>query len=353
MLSRKKTVAIAVIFVLIACSATLQSPTVKADSPRTIIVPDDFPTIKKAVDNASAGDTVYVKAGTYDIAAEGYFSYYSFKCLAIFKPISLIGENCQNTVINATIDHETIVYSGIQVDADNVRISGFTIISNRNSVYILGNNNTLTGNIIKLTSEGGAVGVYNGNVSSNIIEGVGVGKGVQANKNSIISNNIIRNFHVGISSLIGETNQSIFDNTIANNTIGLGRYLEAPALLYHNNIENNSQNSIYLTSNKDINASYNYWGTTNQTEIENSIYDNKNDSSLGTVNFMPFLTVPNPDALPIQLSKQTVPELSLLTILPLLLSVVSVALVLRYRKQVKKLWLSPVKIVLRIPIYFS
>jgi hypothetical protein len=335
MLNRKKIIAIAVIFVLIAWSATLQPPTVKADSPRTIIVPDDFPTIKRAVDNASAGDTVYVKAGTYDIAAEGYFSYYSFECLAILKPISLIGENCSNTIINATIDHETIGYSGIHVQADNVRISSFTIISNKNSVYILGNNNTLTGNVIKLTSDGAAVAVYNGNVSSNIIEGVGVGDGVRAYKNAIISNNIIRNFHVGISSLIGETNQSIFDNTIVNNIIGLGRYLEAPSLLYHNNIENNSQNSIYLTSNIDINASYNYWGTTNQTEIENSIYDNKNDSSLGVVNFTPFLTVPNQDAVPIQLSKQTVPELPWLLSLSLLLSVLAVAVLVRHR-QVKK-----------------
>ena len=55
---------------LILCVATVKA----SASPRTITVPDDFPTMKNAVDNASAGDTVFVKAGTYNITEQGYIS---------------------------------------------------------------------------------------------------------------------------------------------------------------------------------------------------------------------------------------------------------------------------------------
>jgi pectin methylesterase-like acyl-CoA thioesterase len=37
---------------------------VKAE-PKTIIIPDDYPTIQAAVDAASPGDTIIVRAGTY------------------------------------------------------------------------------------------------------------------------------------------------------------------------------------------------------------------------------------------------------------------------------------------------
>jgi len=34
--------------------------------PRTITVPDDYPTIQEAIDASTDGDTVYVKRGHYD-----------------------------------------------------------------------------------------------------------------------------------------------------------------------------------------------------------------------------------------------------------------------------------------------
>ena len=84
---------------------------------RAIIVPDDFSTIQEAVDNASAGDTVYVRAGTYVVG--GWIG------LTIDKPISLIGENCQDTIIY----EEYYRYANVvvQIAADNVTFSGFKI----------------------------------------------------------------------------------------------------------------------------------------------------------------------------------------------------------------------------------
>lgn len=37
---------------------------VKAQS-KTIVVPDDYPTISSAIQNATNGDTVYIRSGTY------------------------------------------------------------------------------------------------------------------------------------------------------------------------------------------------------------------------------------------------------------------------------------------------
>jgi hypothetical protein len=54
----------------------------------TITVPDDYPTISQAIGNATNGDTIHVKAGTY-----------CEQQILINKTITLIGEDTQNTII--------------------------------------------------------------------------------------------------------------------------------------------------------------------------------------------------------------------------------------------------------------
>ena len=39
----------------------------------TIIVPDDYPTIQYAIDNATSGDTIYVRSGTYNESIKVWF----------------------------------------------------------------------------------------------------------------------------------------------------------------------------------------------------------------------------------------------------------------------------------------
>jgi parallel beta-helix repeat protein len=93
---------------LIASSIAAPLP-VKAD-PKTIVVPDDYPTIQAAIDSATDGDTVSVKNGVY------------FESLTINKSISLIGENGYKTVINV---NSTAIF----VNAKSVVITGFTLTS--------------------------------------------------------------------------------------------------------------------------------------------------------------------------------------------------------------------------------
>src|SRR4030067_2055690 len=82
----KKTALVLTVISLLLVVLVVGLPSVNA-SPKTIVVPDDYPTIESAITNANDGDTIFVKKGTYH------------KTLTIEKPLSLIGEDSQNTVI--------------------------------------------------------------------------------------------------------------------------------------------------------------------------------------------------------------------------------------------------------------
>ncbi len=64
----------------------------RESNPKTIIVPDDYPTIASAIGNATNGDTILVRSGTY----EGPIN----NTIVIKKSISVIGESATNTIIN-------------------------------------------------------------------------------------------------------------------------------------------------------------------------------------------------------------------------------------------------------------
>lgn len=90
----------------------------------------------------------------------------------------------------------------------------------------------------------------------------------------------------------------IEENLITHNTIGISveNYggTTAPTIK-ENSIYLNSVNLSWdLPSNVDV--TNNWWGTSDQQAINETIGDNKNDFNVGTANFVPFLTAPNPQA---------------------------------------------------------
>ena len=117
---RKRLTSLLILLFLIFL-AILPSTTVKAES-KTIIVPDDYPTIQEAIDNANSGDTVFVRNGTYYTDA-----YLDGDGLTIGKSISLIGEDSQKTILKPDWQGRYGPYAGILITADKVEISGFTI----------------------------------------------------------------------------------------------------------------------------------------------------------------------------------------------------------------------------------
>ena len=280
------------VLILLICSiwiSTFNVGTVKAE-PKSIFVPDDYSTIQEAVDNAPEGGTVFVRSGSYE------------ERTTIDKPLSLIGENPENTIIE-----EPKNYSGavIQVNSENVTITGFTIqncevgigaswvdaqgptgckiIGNRivNSSFIgiaiAGSGHVISGNNITGNDDAIRIGSDDSIIFGNIISGndggikVGSVKNLTVYYNTISTNsdglwvsgtgpfyvygnNITKNT-AGLQ-LVGCNNASVYENNIVNNDVGvvLGNYNyqfgPAPRaqgssnFIYKNNFVNNQQQAV-------------------------------------------------------------------------------------------------------------
>jgi nitrous oxidase accessory protein len=173
------------LFLLTASLATLPLP-VKAQ-PKTITVPDDYPSIQQAVDQANNGDTVFVRAGYYDGAVD------------ITKPISLIGED-NKAIINNWLDK---IRAAILITSHNVTVSGFTIDNNSNDtiwsqkrgIHLLGANDcTIQDNIVKKCDSEG-IWLYqssNNHVINNTVENGSTCISIGASSNNQVTNNKVR-----------------------------------------------------------------------------------------------------------------------------------------------------------------
>jgi Right handed beta helix region len=174
----------------------------------------------------------------------------------------------------------------------------------------------ISNNFVKCTSIGSyGINVVNNNayISNNNVTGCYMG--VYATGNATITNNLIRNNTYGIyfpsnaanaalvtgnivsNNSIGITigGGSIKDNTVGNNQMGLV-VSTSSANISQNNISANTQYNLGMSTPNAVDASYNWWGTTDTSAINQTIYDNKNSTSLGKVNFTPFLNNSNPAA---------------------------------------------------------
>jgi parallel beta-helix repeat protein len=122
---------------------------------------------------------------------------------------------------------------------------------------------------------------------------------------NILRNEITQNtegIHVRLWTAMayGSITPTLSSNTISNNKVGIlvegtGQYLTVD----NNNIDANSEYSIKLSEEAgDIKAISNWWGTADKSAISQTIYDSNHDFNLGTVNFEPFLTNENMQAIP-------------------------------------------------------
>ena len=189
------------IFIVVFSLSELATPSfalVRAANSKQVVVPDNYPTIQTAIDHASAGDTVYVKAGVY------------YEMLVINKTLTLAGEDRASTVINAN-QSEWSDRDIIDVYANNVTITGFTV---ENAFGTPEPVSSPSGIVLKSTS--------NCNVSNNIIAYVFHGGGIvlDGSSNCTIEGNYIKNSSSGIS-IAGNNNELIIDgsNLIADNIV--------------------------------------------------------------------------------------------------------------------------------------
>jgi hypothetical protein len=150
----------------------------------------------------------------------------------------------------------------------------------------------------------------------------------------IIENNLITDCDVAIDVLStnsGGTTESltIKNNSIRNNLVGIIIKNNVTPIISYNNIYDNSINiKLAYPQSIDIDASSNWWGTTDTQAINQTIHDYKYEFDLGRVDFVPFLTEPNSEA------ASTIPEFPSWIILPMFLFGTIVCII--YRNRLRK-----------------
>jgi hypothetical protein len=187
-----------------------------------------------------------------------------------------------NVGVNLSPSMTTSLYGG----RNNVTIIGNTISGCNTAGILVGEDSVQAGH----TAHGNIARIEKNTISNNHY-------GIKSLAQSSIEGNLITNNYYGVwgGSLIQ-------NNTITDNEYGI---LGGIGTLTYNNIHSNSEYSVHLGSTdlgffqtSNLNATYNWWGTTDTFTIAESIYDYKEDFNLGKVNFEPFLTEPNPQATP-------------------------------------------------------
>jgi hypothetical protein len=239
-----------------------------------------------------------------------------------YNSISQTGCILENAVVNSQL----IVGNSVQITQDTIN-DGINVQSQSNSMQtgtpVISNNvirggitvgNTLgsaiitNNNIVGGGISFGSMNPPNVTVSWNTISGCGVGISVSCwglgfnNVVQAIEDNLIVNNTQGIvlSDWEGGSSPTIQDNTITNNIIGIcvsypwGN--NSPSLncsILKNNIYGNSKYDFQNQQPTTINATNNWWGTTDTQVISQKIYDYYDDFTIGVVTYFPFLTAIN------------------------------------------------------------
>jgi hypothetical protein len=190
-----------------------------------------------------------------------------------------------NNKITGGLPSQTAISAGgSAIVSNNVIISSHNIaILSYNSATVF--NNVINGNREKGINANGIGGSVLNNAVTNCSQwGIRVGSEVK------VENNIVMDNYEGI--VIAGNSNIIINNSIRNSAIAI--YAYSPAIIVNNNIEDTTQYLIRLdiTEKYPINATYNYWGITDQQAIDKKIYDFKDDFNLGSVTFIPFLLQP-------------------------------------------------------------
>jgi parallel beta-helix repeat protein len=244
------------------------------------------------------------------------------------------GSIIENTIINATWgDYSTILIQDASPKINNNYIinEGNTAIQTWSELSVASAGPIISNNSIKNSDEAISLST-NATVSDNTIYNCGTGisayvgsrgfpsvygntiygceRGIWSyDSNMTIYGNLIINNaqgmeigHYDVNNLITPV-PVIMNNTLSKNSVGFDINGDLQPVIMYNNIQNSSQYNMYLEfgapwsySSSDINAIFNWWGTTDTQTINQTIRDFKNDFNLGIVDFVPFLTELNPAA---------------------------------------------------------
>jgi hypothetical protein len=297
--------AVSLLVLILVASGIVTFLPVKAQA-RTIVVPDDYPTVSSAIQNAGVGDTVFVKSGTYQE-----------EVININKSISLIGEGVGKTILslNPPLVETWIFYNllwvpdtAIKINANDVKIQGFTInqpndnygvsggifavgdrisfidnaVANR-SIYLRGSMLNITCNSIPSALE--VVG-SNLIIASNTIRNT---LKIQGSFNLIYANKIGRGYYSGGIYLNGSFNCvagnsfSLMEMDYCNSNFVIGNsFVSLDLTKYGGGCFDNVISKNQVNGNLGINDGIWIWNGKNNTISANSIRNCENGLLLGT-----------------------------------------------------------------------
>lgn len=251
----------------------------------TIIVDDDggedFETIQAAVDHANDGDTIEVRAGTYD-------------SVDLDKNVSLVGDGPGSTVIEGG-DDNAILLTGHTDELGDIVVSGFTLHSAEAAGLIAfsdGNTDFDTRNLLvsNVVVDGAVSGIY-------FFDATGV----------TIQDSEVRNVEGAAIAMAGVENVRIEGNELADNGAGVSVGIGFPASVYPDNadirvVDNNIDGNDVGVFNDDetltVDATENYWGHASGPGGEDGRTNpagqvvGKGDAIEGDVTFDPWLRRP-------------------------------------------------------------
>ena len=219
-------------------------------SPTTIIVDDDgsadFNNIQEAINNASTGDTVLVRTGTY------------YENVVINKSISLIGEDRDLTIINGSRMGNVVWVTASNVCVENLTVQG-SEASTSGILIVRSTGNVIGNNRIIDNSEG--ISLYNSysnmifgnNITANNIDGIYL----SSSSNNTFSDNIVCSNQDDGIYLYFSSNNTFSRNLISNNGLtGISFYSSGISVIRGNNISVNSLYGLALDGYSSGNTIY-------------------------------------------------------------------------------------------------